>query len=69
MSYPMMGLGMDFIDDFFEAIFGVTTTGLSTKATLVIQPGLVAKGLAATAAETDDLVGGTRAYAQRALKV
>jgi trk system potassium uptake protein TrkH len=36
---------------------------------LIMQPGLVAKGLAVTEAETDDLVGGTRAYAQRALKV
>jgi trk system potassium uptake protein TrkH len=34
-----------------------------------MQPGLVAKGLAATEAETDDLIGGTRAYARRALKV
>ena len=98
MSYPMMGSGLNFIDAFFEAVSGVTTTGLSTKATLagapqmflfarawmqwygglgvivfslalIMQPGLVAKGLAATAAETDDLVGGTRAYARRALKV
>jgi trk system potassium uptake protein TrkH len=98
MSYPMMGAGLDFMDAFFEAVSGVTTTGLSTKATLVgapqtflfarawmqwygglgvvvlslaliMQPGLVAKGLAVTEAETDDLVGGTRAYAQRALKV
>ena len=36
---------------------------------LIMQPGLVAKGLAATEAETDDLVGGTRAHARRALKV
>ncbi len=98
MSYPMMGSGLGFLDALFEAISGVTTTGLSTKATLVgapqtflfarawmqwygglgivvlslalvMQPGLVAKGLAVTEAETDDLVGGTRAYAQRALKV
>ena len=86
MSYPMMGAGLGFLDAFFEAISGVTTTGLSTKATLVgapqtflfarawmqwygglgivilslalvMQPGLVAKGLAVTEAETDDLVG------------
>jgi trk system potassium uptake protein TrkH len=98
MSYPMMGSGLGFLDAFFEAISGVTTTGLSTKATLVgapqtflfarawmqwygglgvvvlslalvMQPGLVAKGLAATETETDDLVGGTRAHAQRVLKV
>jgi len=98
MSYPMMGSGLGFLDAFFEAISGVTTTGLSTKATLVgapatflfsrawmqwygglgivvlslalvTQPGLVAKGLAATETETDDLVGGTRAHARRVLKV
>ena len=98
MSYPMMGSGLGFSDAFFEAVSGVTTTGLSTKATLVgapatflfarawmqwygglgivvlslalvMQPGLVAKGLAVTEAETDDLVGGTRARAQRILKV
>jgi trk system potassium uptake protein TrkH len=34
-----------------------------------MQPGPLAKGLAITEAETDDLVGGTRAHAQRALKV
>jgi trk system potassium uptake protein TrkH len=98
MSYPLMGSGLGFLDAFFEAISGVTTTGLSTKATLVgapatflfsrawmqwygglgivvlslalvTQPGLVAKGLAATETETDDLVGGTRARARRVLKV
>jgi len=98
MSYPMMGSGLGFLDALFEAVSGVTTTGLSTKTTLVdapqtflfarawmqwygglgvvvlslaliMKPGLVAKGLAITEAEPDDLVGGTRAYAQRALKV
>jgi len=98
MSYPMMGSGLGFLDALFEAISGVTTTGLSTKTTLVgstqtflfarawmqwygglgvvvlslaliMQPGLVAKGLAVTEAETDDLVGGTRANARRALIV
>jgi trk system potassium uptake protein TrkH len=98
MCYPMMSSGLSFLDALFEAISGVTTTGLSTKATLVgapatflfarawmqwygglgivvlslalvMQPGLVAKGLAATETETDDLVGGTRAHAQRVLKV
>jgi trk system potassium uptake protein TrkH len=98
MSYPMMGSGLGFLDALFEGISGVTTTGLSTKATLVgapqtflfarawmqwygglgvvvlslaliMQPGLVAKGLAVTETETDDLVGGTRAHARRALKV
>jgi trk/ktr system potassium uptake protein len=39
MSYPMMGSGLGFLDAFFEAVSGVTTTGLSTKATLVgVQP-------------------------------
>jgi trk system potassium uptake protein TrkH len=38
MSYPMMGSGLGFLDAFFEAISGVTTTGLSTKATLVDAP-------------------------------
>jgi trk system potassium uptake protein TrkH len=98
MCYPMMGSGLSFLDALFEAISGVTTTGLSTKATLVgapatflfsrawmqwygglgivvlsvalvMQPGLVAKGLAATETETDDLVGSTRAHARRVLKV
>jgi len=98
MSYPMMGSGLSFLDAFFEAISGVTTTGLSTRPTLVgapqtflfarawmqwygglgivvlslalvMQPGLLAKGLAVTEAETDDLVGGARAYAGRALIV
>jgi trk system potassium uptake protein TrkH len=98
MSYPMMGSGLGFLDAFFEAVSGVTTTGLSTKVTLVgapatflfarawmqwygglgivvlslalvMQQGLVAKGLAATETETDDLVGGTRAHARQVLKV
>jgi trk system potassium uptake protein TrkH len=98
MSYPMMASGLSFPDAFFEAVSGVTTTGLSTKATLVgvpetflfarawmqwygglgimvfslalvMQPGLVAKGLTVTDTETDDLVGGTRAHARRILKV
>jgi trk system potassium uptake protein TrkH len=96
MTYPLMSSGLGFLDALFEAISGVTTTGLSTKATLagapatflftrawmqwygglgivvlslalVMQPGLVAKGLAATETETDDLVGGTRAYARLTL--
>ncbi len=98
MTYPMMGSGLGFLDAFFEAVSGVTTTGLSTKATLagaqstflfarawmqwygglgivvlslalVMQPGMVAKGLAVTEAESDDLVGGTRAHTRRVLKV
>lgn len=98
MSYPMMGSGLTFPDALFEAVSGVTTTGLSTKATLVnapqtflfarawmqwygglgvvvlslalvMQPGLVAKGLAVTEAESDDLIGGIWAHARRALVV
>jgi trk system potassium uptake protein TrkH len=98
MCYPMMSSGLSFLDAFFEAVSAVTTTGLSTKATLVgapgtflfarawmqwygglgivvlslalvMEPGLVAKGLAVTEAESDDLAGGTRAYARRVLKV
>jgi hypothetical protein len=98
VSYPMMSSVLGFLDAFFEAISGVTTTGLSTKATLVgaaptflfarawmqwygglgivvlslaliMQPGLLAKGLAITETESDDLVGGTRANARRVLKV
>ena len=38
MSYPMMSSGLGFLDAFFEAVSGVTTTGLSTKATLVGAP-------------------------------
>ncbi len=83
LSYPMMGAGLKFLDAFFEAVSAVTTTGLSTKATLVgapstflfarawmqwygglgivvlslalvMQPGLVAKGLTASEIETGD---------------
>jgi trk system potassium uptake protein TrkH len=38
MAYPMMGFGLSFLDAFFEAVSGVTTTGLSTQATLVGAP-------------------------------
>ena len=98
MAYPMMGFGMSFLDAFFEAVSGVTTTGLSTLATLdgapsaflfsrawmqwygglgivvlslalVMQPGLLAKGLAVNEVEADDLVGGTKAHTRRVLKV
>ncbi len=98
MSYPMMVSGVGFLDAFFEAVSGVTTTGLSTKATLagappgflfarawmqwygglgivafslalVIQPGLVAKGLSLNENVADDLVGGTRAHTRQVLKV
>lgn len=38
MVYPMMAAGMGFVDALFEAISGVTTTGLSTMATLTGMP-------------------------------
>ena len=41
MAYPMMGFGLNFLDAFFEAVSGVTTTGLSTQVTLVDAPGHV----------------------------
>ena len=98
MAYPMMGFGMSFLDAFFEAVSGVTTTGLSTQSTLagassvflfsrawmqwygglgivvlalalVMQPGLLAKGLAVNESEAADLVGGTKAHMRRILKV
>jgi len=98
MAYPMMGSGLSFLDAFLEAVSGVTTTGLSTQATLVdapstflfsrawmqwygglgivvlslalvMQPGLLAKGLAANEVEPDELVGGTKAHTRRVLKV
>jgi trk system potassium uptake protein TrkH len=98
MAWPMMASGMTYLDALFEAISGVTTTGLSTRPSLdgapdaflfarawtqwygglgivvfslalVVQPGLVARGLAATETQTGDLVGGTRAYARWVLGV
>ena len=98
MSYPMINPTLGFLDALFEAISGVTTTGLSMNTTLVdasqtflfarawmqwygglgiivfslallTHPGLLAKGLAVTEAEADDLAGGTRAHARRVLIV
>jgi trk system potassium uptake protein TrkH len=99
MALPMMGLGLAFPDALFEAVSGVTTTGLTTLASvehmpqgflftrawmqwygglgivvfslvlLMFEPGTAAKRLAGTEAEEEDLVGGTRAYAQRVLAV
>ncbi len=94
MTYPLMASGLSFIDAFFEAVSGGTTTGLSALATveqmprtflfarswmqwygglgivvlsltLVVEPGQVAKSLAVTETEGDDLVGGLRAHARR----
>jgi trk/ktr system potassium uptake protein len=98
MAYPMMGFGLSFLDALFEAVSGVTTTGLSTQATLVgasstflfsrawmqwygglgivvlalalvMQSGLVAKGLAVAEVEAADLVGSTKVHMRRILKV
>jgi trk system potassium uptake protein len=38
MAYPMMGSGLPFLDALFEAISAVTTTGLSTTATVSGKP-------------------------------
>ncbi len=38
MTYPMMGSGLPFLDALFEAISAVTTTGLSTTATMAGKP-------------------------------
>lgn len=38
MSYPMMASGLSFIDALFEAVSGITTTGLSTVPTLENMP-------------------------------
>ncbi|MGD9948098.1 MAG: TrkH family potassium uptake protein [Desulfobulbus sp.] len=98
MTYPMMSAGLGFMDALFEAISGVTTTGLSVKATLVdapatflftrawmqwygglgivvlsvaliMQPGLVAKSLAGSETEIDNVIGGTRAHARHILQI
>ncbi|MGE0683593.1 MAG: TrkH family potassium uptake protein [Candidatus Binatia bacterium] len=38
MAYPLMAAGLNFVDALFEAISGVTTTGLSTLATVEDKP-------------------------------
>ena len=38
LSFPIMGYGISFIDAFFEAVSGVTTTGLSTLASVEDRP-------------------------------
>jgi trk system potassium uptake protein TrkH len=38
MSFPMMASGLNFLDAFFEAISGITTTGLSTMARVETAP-------------------------------
>lgn len=97
-TFPLGTQGIPFVDALFEAISGVTTTGLSTLATvegkaetfrfarawmqwygglgivvfslaLVVRPGLAAKGLTVLEAEGEDLLGGARTHARRALKV
>ncbi len=94
MTWPVMASGLSFTDALFETISAVTTTGLSTTATLtdksqtflfsrawmqwvgglgivvlsmavLIQPGLSAKRLDIADSFDDDIIGGTRAIAQR----
>jgi trk system potassium uptake protein TrkH len=38
MAFPFMGYGISFVDAFFEAVSGVTTTGLSTLASVEHRP-------------------------------
>jgi trk system potassium uptake protein TrkH len=38
MVFPMMGAGLSFLDAFFEAVSGATTTGLSTLAAVETEP-------------------------------
>jgi len=38
MSYPLMGAGVPFLDALFEAVSGITTTGLSTLASVEDKP-------------------------------
>jgi trk system potassium uptake protein TrkH len=38
LSFPIMGYGIPFVDAFFEAVSGVTTTGLSTLASVEDRP-------------------------------
>lgn len=38
MSWPFMAVGLSFVDAWFEAVSGVTTTGLSTLATVADRP-------------------------------
>jgi len=38
MTYPFMSIGLGFMDAFFEAVSGITTTGLSVTGTVVGRP-------------------------------
>ncbi len=98
LAVPMRSAGLSFGDALFEAVSGVTTTGLSVvetvrgkprsflfarawlqwvgglgflvlSAALFLRPGIVAKRLAFTEQEAEDLVGGTRAHARTVLRV
>jgi trk system potassium uptake protein TrkH len=98
MTIVITSAGIGFIDAYFEAVSGVTTTGLSCLATvedkphtflfarawmqwygglgivafslaLFIQPGRSAKELAVAEIEEEDLIGGTRAHAQRIIRI
>lgn len=99
LAWPLAGAGLAPVDAVFEAVSGITTTGLSTLATvedksagflfarawaqwygglvvvvlalaLVLEPGLVSKRLSTgLEGQEGDVLGGTRARAQRALAV
>lgn len=98
MAFPMMASGIGFLDAFFEAVSGATTTGLSTlpgvedapasflfsrswmqwygglgivifSLALLVPHGLAAKRLGVSDAETEDLVGSTKAHARRIIVI
>lgn len=97
-AVSLMELGLSFDSALFEAISGITTSGLTMvtefqnadstllfarswlhwygglgimifSLALLTQPGPAAKGLAVSDAETEDIVGGMRDRARRAVKV
>lgn len=97
-AVPLTAGGLGYLDALFEAVSGITTTGLSTlpsvedrpraflfarawmqwygglgivvlSVALVMRPGPLTRGLAAAEGPDDDLVGGARAHARRALGV
>lgn len=99
LTWPLAAAGLAPVDAVFEAVSGITTTGLTTLATvedktagflfarawaqwygglvvvvlalaLVLEPGLVSKRLSTgLEGQEGDVLGGTRARAQRALAV
>jgi trk system potassium uptake protein TrkH len=97
LSFPIMTYGVGFADAWFEAVSGVTTTGLSTldiggmpgaflfargwsqwvggigvvvlALAVLLRAGHAARSLGFSHAETGDAVGGTRAHAQRVIRI